>query len=217
MATFVNPTITDIPSPVNLDFWVERLKNHLTIVPWLEQSYGKAYREAEMVDGQAYWFPCVYDSAGKYLRLDFNKNIRALSFIYPRDPGTVQDYMVLQNASKLRRELDVVVLYDLRLIQSEVPGYDYDYRFEEVLLADVMQALRYFTVVQVQQIYQEAENVWERFSVPHVEWQTFMHPRGGLRLRIQIDYDESCYLEASVYPPQLLGVVAITANDEILI
>ena len=203
MANFKNPHIDPIADPINLDKWLQTLQTYIdSNLAWIDNAQFKVYKTYERRNGRVLVLPSVYVDKGKYLALDFNKNFKGTSFFVVNDPIEFTDYLPYKNASQLIAHVDLIVLFDLNKIRNLGGHYDVNYSFEEILQAELNQILRYFPALTLKEIQHEPEDVWNGFKIDHVEWQTFMYPRGGFRYIMDLDYSEECKEETITSLPE---------------
>jgi len=179
--SYLNPQAPTLPDPVGLDKEIQRVQLLLAAkLPWLQVSYGKAYRGGRRDGTKTLYYPEVYDAEREYRDVLPNDNVRAQSFFYPRDPASNPDQEPTPLGLALNQPVDIIFWYSLQQVDPTK-----DYRYDAELLRDVLRVLASASV-QVQRVYTAAEEVFRGFSLDTVAEQCLRHPFGGFRIQTEL-------------------------------
>lgn len=185
------PDIPLIDAPVGLDVVIQSIQEDLATIPWLEQSFGRAWEHFE--GGKR--IPKVYVGNGEYFNVVPNDTLRSYSFIAVRGEESTPYYTGFQRNDKTR-ELSVIFWGNLRQID---PSRDYIYTerlkadFEAVLMKSewVKSINRYFDE-RVEDIFDGyvKNNMSDVYSVDQPD-TILMHPYTGFRIDFTVGYPQT--------------------------
>lgn len=192
MNSFKNPLTPLVPNPVGLEVPINSLQTVLSAIPWMEKSFGRAWRTSkEDVKGKDLFYPEVWQGLNKdLLNVMPNDNLKAQCFWYEEDAEEVQDWCAGQ-FSMINSKLSLIVWFNLKCIDPAV-----DNRFTETLKKDVLDALRGMTTsngtLDIIKIHHEPKNVFKWFTIDETVEQSLTHPYGGFRFECMLNYKEEC-------------------------
>ncbi|GAA3940409.1 hypothetical protein [Hymenobacter algoricola] len=181
MVSYLNPQAPTLPNPIGLDKEIQRVQLLLAAkLPWLQVSYGRAYRSGRKDGTKTIYYPEVYDGEREYRDVLPNDNVSAQSFFYPRDPASNPDSAPTPLGLALNQPVDLIFWVNLRALDPAK-----DYRFEAELLRDVLRVLSNNSIA-VQRVYTTAEEVFKGFSMDVVAEQVFRMPYAGFRIQCEL-------------------------------
>lgn len=192
MNSFKNPLTPLVPNPVNLDVPTNELQLSLSGIPWIEASFGRAWRvPRKETNGKIIYYPEVWQGEGKdLLNVMENDNLAAHCFWYFPDPANINNW---NNGlySRIERPAHLFVLFNLDKINPAAT-----YRFTEELKRDLLDKLRNTRLssatLTVNRVFEQASQVFNVFTINEAENQTFVHPWGGFRIECLLNYTEHC-------------------------
>lgn len=158
-------------------------------LPWLNHSFGKAERLVKIIGGKRYYSPNIYIGNNEYELIAPDSNFGNYSFFVLDDPQTV-DWNVGET-SKYKVPFSLIVWVDMRTIE------DIDQRDTESVKQQIIRALNggiwlRHGSIQINKIYERAENVFAGFTLDEVDNQFLMHPYCGWRFTGEMRVSDSC-------------------------
>lgn len=169
---------------------VERLQKDDYIAGMFPNMYGRAERHHRYDKGKRVIMPIVYDRHGEYIDVRPNDGIGNISFWYVRDG---QD--VVQGAMSYRPKIRAVVSGVFWF------GTEKDYRVVEEVENRLLWLLNNMKLpnasIVVNRIYEEADNVFEDFTITDEHVPFMMHPYGGLRFECEMMIQQDCVTTSS--------------------
>lgn len=174
-----------IPDPIMIDSVIGTIQEGLIReVSWLDVAYGRAQRITKVMEGRKVMLPSVYagsDLRGNndYIEVTPDSNVGNYCFFWVDDPQQVK--WVANEHNEIKVPFALIVWFDLRRVYG-----DLDNRNTEALKNDILTALNSRILirdgrVEVNRIYELAENIFRGFSVEELDNQYLMHPYGGFR------------------------------------
>lgn len=129
--------------------------------------------------------------ANDYIEVSPDARIGNFSFFVEEDPQMIEAGPWVRT---IQAPFALVVWFDLwRVYKSETN------RNTEKLKADILRVLGgrngwALTAghIEINRIYEQAENVYRGFSLSEIDNQFLMHPFGGFRFEGVLTYDEEC-------------------------
>lgn len=182
----LNTDITYIPAPVNLDRHIQSIQKKLEGLPWLEKSFGRAYRVPVTKHGHKapQFYPGRFIGGKDYQDLSKNDQLKSYSFIVAQDNADY-DRFSLDDTSMIKQGVSVIFWLDLSKIDSTK-----DYIFTEELRANVRAKLSSVPVeLEVKNFYSDASNVFRGFDSYQKD---MMYPYACMRFDVNISYLEEC-------------------------
>jgi hypothetical protein len=134
MVSYTDPFAPTIENPVGLDREIQRLQLLLLAqVPWLQLSYGKAYRGSrkQAGSGKLLYYPEVYAGGREYRDVLPNDNVQAQSFFYPTGPVVNAAREPIANTLGLTQAVDLICWANLERVHKGAT-----HRIEHELLLD---------------------------------------------------------------------------------
>lgn len=183
---YSNPTVPLISNPINLDKEIQSIQSTLSLLPWLDKSFGRA-RTGK--DDKGKTFPEVYKGNGDYHNVLINDHLKSQSFMRVRGDVSNRSYPVAKDrfSAAVSVPLDIIFWYDLKKID---PGKNY--RFDEELKKDVVDLLKGMPQVKILKIYEAYEDVFQGYSMEFMQPNMFRYPFGGFRFECELGYTEGC-------------------------
>jgi hypothetical protein len=202
--TNANPTILTIDNPTNFDRAIESLRSDLSLLPWLEKSFGRAWtftdtgltyeggdippsRRVAMTVNSQLRVPKVYLGAGEYWNVLPNDALIAQSFMATSAEERWVDYQRFTTNAK-ERNINVIFWMNLKRVDETK-----DYIFTEELKKQVEVILRANPDVKSINSYfdEKPEDVFQGYDIDRSS-QFLMYPYAGFRFNITIGYFEDC-------------------------
>jgi len=188
--SYANPNPLIIDAPVGIDAPIARIQNLLSSLPWLTCAYGRATIGQETIAGSEEIFPEVYQGTNDYLRLTPNNFLAAQSYVQLEGPGKPMNYSLAARRT-WQYPIGLVVICNLETIKKE-SGYNYNYRFTEILKNEILDALRFFPQFAISNISENPQDVFRGYSYDHTKYQTFRHPEAGYKFSGVLTFDDIC-------------------------
>jgi hypothetical protein len=182
--TYSNPNVPLLVNPINLDAEIQYIQTTLSLLPWLERSFGRA-RTAKDEKEQSY--PEVYKGGGEYHNVLANDHFRSQSFVRVRtDSGKTVDYSgIPQIANNFIYPIDVIFWFDLKKIDPIK-----NYRFDEELKRDVTELLKTIPQMRFIKVWEAYEDVFQGYTYSYSNPNKFRYPFGGFRFEGEILFTE---------------------------
>lgn len=169
---------------------IQYLQDALGGVSWLTHVFGRSERLVRMADGRTYYFPAVYYGKGEYIPLlPDNTGLGNYVFFVLDEPQTVS--VPFGTMNRLKAPFSMVAWVDMRTIDSVSDARNTEY-VKETLLKTIRRAWVKEGNVSVDRIYQQAENVFQGYSLEEVDNQYLMAPFAGFRMTGELMIDEEC-------------------------
>ncbi|MGI4871388.1 MAG: hypothetical protein ACRYFX_09435 [Janthinobacterium lividum] len=184
MVSHTQPQAPTLPAPTGLDAEIQRLQLLLAAgLPWLQVSYGKAYRGSRKhpSTGKLLFYPEVYDGAREYRDVLPNDNVVAQSFFYPTSPAVNPEHEPLLGTLGFTQAVDLIVWANLERVDDTKT-----YRFENELVVDVLRVLNHDGGARVLRVFTTNEEVFRGFSVELVPEQALRQPFCGFRVQLEL-------------------------------
>lgn len=192
MNSFKHPLTPLITDPVGIDKPIQDIQTAIATIPWIEKSFGRTWQAYKTVDKKEIVYPETWQGTDKDL-LDVmpNDNVNAQSFITVGEPFRIPNYNK-RNFNRVTGIINIIVWFNLERLVDTV-----DYRFTEILKLEVLRTLNEMTFkaeagITVNQIWEQANNVFAGFTIDRLKQQELVHPFGGFRFECQLTYLEDC-------------------------
>lgn len=182
--------IPKIESPKLFDRVMQDIQTGLIAnLPWLDYAFGKAWRLKKVVDDKTIFFPSVYAGGEEYLEVSPDSNIGNYSFFTFDDPVTYDWQSKIQGSMK--SNFSLIFWFDLRNIPNS------EGRNTEMVKLEILKSLNGgFQMkngrINIQRIYERAENIFQSFSLDEVDNQFLMQPFAGFRFYGEMFINEDC-------------------------
>lgn len=156
---------------------------------WLNYAFGKAERLVKIINGKRVYSPNIYIGGNEYELITPDSNIGNYSFFTIEDPQSVS--WVVGETSKLEAPFSIIFWVDMRTIE------DIDNRDTEAVKQQILRVLNggfwlRHGSIQINRIYEKAENVFAGFTLDEVDNQFLMHPFCGWRFSGTITVKDNC-------------------------
>lgn len=166
-------------------------------ISWLDAAFGRAQRLAKEMNGKRIVTPNVYCGGWRghgendYIEVSPDSKIGNFSFVEIDDPQTI-------DAGPWAREIEapfaLIVWFDLTRVYNSATNRDTEY-----LKAQILRVLNGRTGwhlddgrVQINRIFERAENIYKGYSLSEIDNQFLMHPYGGFRFEGVLSVSELC-------------------------
>lgn len=165
------------------------LKDRLS---WLERSLGRSERLIKVVEGRRYYTPNIYVGKDNYEVLTPDSvKLGNYSFFVMGEPQTVEH--PTQTEVRLTSPFSLIVWVDMRKV-----GLEGDDRNTEAIKEQVLMALTDIHIhkgfIEINRIYEHAENVFQDFTLDEVDNQYMMSPYAGFRFYGEMTTFNDCLL-----------------------
>lgn len=156
-------------------------------LPWLNYSFGRAERLVKSIQGKRYYTPNIYVGGNDYMLIAPDSNIGNFSFFTLDDPQKVTWYP--GETSKFKVPFSIIFWFDIRTIN--------DNRDKESVKQQIIRVLNggfWLKVgsMQINEVYEKAENIFAGFSLDEIDNQFLMHPYCGFRFSGELGISEQC-------------------------
>ena len=194
-----------VANPYRVDIAVKSLqaafKNNLT---WLEKSFPRAVRRVKKIESGNNVidriFPAIRTQDGNdeadLMELD---NESAYSFFYQPDTETSIDFEEFSNFNVYEVPLRAIFWMNLNFIDPD-RGDDFLPELTTEVLKVILNTVyedvdgTYVRGVEINDIYQEPQNIFEGFSFNLVDTQFLHYPNRGLRVDMTVTISETCQI-----------------------
>lgn len=160
-------------------------------INWLDKAFGKAERLVKIApNGRKYYTPNVYAGGNEYLDVSPDSGIGNFSFFWVDDPQAVE---WTPNVSVgIKTDFALIFWFDYRKIYNNVNTRNKEALKKQIL--DVLNGGYHLRAghIEIERIYELAENIYNEFSLDEVDNQFLMHPYGGFRFEGSLTIQESC-------------------------
>lgn len=203
MVSYSDPFAPTLEHPVGLDREIQRLQLLLLAeLPWLQLSYGKAYRGSRKHNGKTVYYPEVYAGDREYRDVLPNDNVQAQSFFYPTGPAVNPAREPQPGAISFSQAVDLIVWANLERIDPTKT-----HRFEHELVLDVVRVLNEDAQALVQRVFTANEEIFRGFSLELVHSETALRqPYCGFRVSLELQAG-NVLCEAELVPGDALRLV----------
>ena len=182
----LNTDIVYIPAPVNLDRHIQAIQKKLEGLPWLDKSFGRAYRVPGIKLGYntPQFYPGRFVGSVDYQDLSRNDTLKAYSFIVAEDNAQYKN-STFDGSAMLTQGVSIIFWLDLSKIDKTK-----QYIFTEDLRRDVVKILNNTPVeMQHKRYFSDAANVFKGFDTYQ---KNMMYPYACMRFDITLEYMEEC-------------------------
>lgn len=181
--------MTNTTKPELLDKVFQEVQKGLKqSLPWLDKAFGRAQRIIKQINGKNYYIPAVYLKNNDYIEVLPDSGIGNFSFFTVGDPQEIEREPKSRGVLKARFAL--IFWLDLRRISGA------ENRNTEFVKSEILKALSDMHLkcgrIEAEQIYEQAENIYNGFTIKEVDNQFLMHPFAGFKITGTINVNESC-------------------------
>ena len=193
--SYRNPIEQVIADPVLLDKEIKNIQTVLSTLPWLEKSFGRAFRGARAKNNRKVNYPAIFQEWRKDLYDAFpNDNIKSYSFIFP-EPSEITEYST-KGTHQIERNISIIFFFDFERIDNTL-----EYRFIEKLKEDVIIKLASLKPdkLEINKIIDEVEEVFNDFTVDEIKPEFLQDKYGALKFECTVFYkNENCDLNTFI-------------------
>lgn len=159
---------------------------------WLTHSFGKAERLVKiMPNGAKYYTPNVYVGGNEYELIAPDSGFGNYSFFTLEEPQSVDWYV--GETSTLKAPFNLIVWVDMRTIE-EARERNTEWIKQQVLRALNGGFLHRYSSININKIYERAENVFAGFTLDEIDNQFLMHPFAGFRFSGEMKIKDDCII-----------------------
>lgn len=183
-----------IKAPELLDVVINNIQTGLTEnLGWLDKAFGRAERLVKYGANQKkIYTPNIYIGGNEYQEVTPDAEIGNFSFFWIDDPQKV-DWTPKQSIG-LKSPFSLIVWFDYRTVFN-----DPNTRNKERIKRDILDVLNGgFWLkdgrIEINRIYELAENIYRGFSLDEVDNQFLMAPYGGFRFEGIMEVTETCII-----------------------
>lgn len=183
-----------IKAPELLDVVINNIQTGLRDnLGWLDKAFGRAERLVKYGANQKkIYTPNIYIGGNEYQEVTPDAGIGNFSFFWIDDPQTV-DWTPKQSIG-LKSPFSLIVWFDYRTVFN-----DPNTRNKERIKRDILDVLNGgFWLkdgrIEINRIYELAENIYRGFSLDEVDNQFLMAPYGGFRFEGIMEVTETCII-----------------------
>ena len=187
MVSYTNPQAPILPHATGFDAEMQRLQLLLaTELPWLQVSYGKAYRatrrEGGAPKGKLLIYPQVFDGEREYRDVLPNDNVTSQSFFFPTGPAINLAREPLPGTLGFTMAVDWILWANLEKVDPTK-----NYRYEAELLQDVVRVLTADGQSLITRVFTAPEDVFRGFSLELVPEKVLKVPYAGFRVSLELN------------------------------
>lgn len=177
------PIFTDKPISEMQDALISKLT-------WLNHAFGRCQRLIALKDGGNYFYPGIHIESGQYINVFPNSELGNFSFFHIIDPQKIE----FNQRSYNKVSANYALIFWLNLDKIFISSTE---RNTEVVKAQILQTLTRELYLKsgsitVNNIYEQAENIYKGFSVKEIESQFLMQPYAGFRFEGEMIFNEGC-------------------------
>ena len=178
-------------SPVLLDRSIQSIQQYLLEeLPWLDAAFGRAYKITQQTDGDDFTYPAVYIGNNEYASVLPNDNVGNFCWLDIYDPQRVVNISPRHNQLSVNGA--IIFWYDSSSIYADDSCLYTEEIKNEILKALTSNILPNTGKIELDEIYERFENIYEGYSTETVGKQYFMHPYAGLRIEFTLTLKELC-------------------------
>lgn len=188
-----------IPDAVMLDRVLGIIQRGLVEnIPWLDAAFGRAQRLEKMMNGKKIVTPNVFCGGWRghgendYIEVSPDSKIGNFSFFEVDDPRTIT---AGPWAREIRAPFGLVFWLDLTRVYDEASNRNVEYLMAQVLrLLNGRDGWRLPSGhIELNRIYERAENIYRGYTLSEIDNQFLMHPFTGFRFEGVLYFDELCF------------------------
>lgn len=181
-----------VPNPQLLDVIIGEVQQGLIDkLGWLDRAFGRAERLVRYdQQRKKFYTPNVYAGGNEYLEVSPDSKIGNFSFFWIDDPQNV-DWE--RNVSVgITTGFSLIFWFDYRRVFN-----DANVRNKEALKREILDVLNGGIWIksgrlEINKVWELAENIYKGFSLDEIDNQFLMHPYGGFRFEGKLSITESC-------------------------
>jgi len=156
---------------------------------WLNNCYTAAQKMIKQEKNKDIYYPAVFTGNNQYLSLMPDSHLGNYSFFRMNDPETIEYYA--RNVNQITANFDMIFWFNLNKVFPTDTG-----RNLETLKMQILKEFRVMTLTRgtiiLNEIYKEAKNIFDGYTIKESQEQFMMHPYGALMFRGNLIYKEDC-------------------------
>ncbi len=197
MAGINNPKVRDYSADqiTAFDSRCEQIREALRVgLPWLERSFGRAYRMPKGRTESTIILPHVYIGNDEYQEQEPNDAIKSHSFIVGDDPAStpLDDLQSFSQVTRWVKPIRIIFFVDYSKIFKQ-DGIGGGYPFSEILIEQAKNVLwRVPRLVPTGYVSETIQEVYEGFDLSEIEQKLLFYPFGAFRLDYEVSYEITC-------------------------
>lgn len=174
------PAVPVNDNPVLFDKVIAQIQQTLKDeLSWLDYSFGRAQKLVENREQREYIYPGVHIGNGEYVNVFPDDELGNFSFFMIEDPQRVDFNARSFNAISTKYSL--IVWLNLDKIFAGEKDRDSEKIKAEVLEVLTRRIYMSYGRVTVEEIYEEAKNIYKGYSIREIDSQFLMQPYYGMR------------------------------------
>jgi hypothetical protein len=192
LANTQDQRITD-PEAEGLDLVIERTRQVLTGLPWLQNAYGRAFllprKYEDVIKDEPHVFKGVdRNQRGEYFNVMPNDSIASHCFFIGRGSGNAQQPQAGIFQDLWEKRVDLIFYLNLKQINP-----DKDYYFTEELVQDVVSILKDQLQIRIiREFHETVSEVYDQFNLERIKRDQLHYPFAGIRFELLINYQYRC-------------------------
>lgn len=156
-------------------------------LPWLDVAYGKSYR---LVDSENNLYPAIHINGLEYISVLPNDTLGNYLFFELEDPQQLISHT--QNKFAYRFNTNLIVWFNLQSIYGTITNLVLSDSVKDTIVAALSN--KYYTDLNIEivAIFENAENIFKRYSLKQVDTQFLMLPFYGFKFSLNITEKKVC-------------------------
>ena len=185
------PKVPKPESPQFADITIGQIQDSLKAnLSWLDYSFGQSQKLVTKRDKRDYYYPAIHIRSGRYQNVFPDQDLGNYSFFILNDPQTVNYNIRTANTVKINYSLVFWINLD-NIFANKVD------RNKESIKAEIMKVLTRQTFlsngrITIESIYEEADNLYQGYSLNEIDSQFLMQPYCGFRFEGEMTLVEPC-------------------------
>lgn len=175
--------------PVLFDLVLDELTAALSNLSWLDNVYKLAYQLENEVHGKKYKYPAAYIGKKEYMSLLPNDELGNYSFIEKKDPEIITQ---LGQMFKAKVDVDIIFWFNIYSIYDDSSVIKSENIKDEIIKLISKQGIFKSFSITVNRMYDNAENIFDKYDLRQIDNQYLMMPFCGLKLNCTISYSSQC-------------------------
>lgn len=156
-------------------------------LPWLNNAYGKAYT---LVDSNGNLYPAAHIAGNEYMSLLPNDVLGNYLFFELEDPSIIVPFSQTRFVSKFR--VNMIIWFNLESIYGIVEDKVLSDNIKEAIILALSYKFYPGATIDIEAIYESAENIFKRYSLKQVDTQFLMLPYYGFKFVLNITERKIC-------------------------
>lgn len=178
-------------NPVMLDRALAYIQDELIKnIGWLDHAFGRAQRLVTQREHKTWYYPGVYIGDNEYLNVLPGQNIGNRTFFVVDDPHTIEYNPRMYNL--IKTPVSLICWYNLSDIYPNGKERNTEDVKRQILRVLTTLTMPNATRLELEKIYEQAENIFKGYSIREIDTQYLMQPYAGLRIEGILTYREEC-------------------------